>query len=348
MVDAATGRPLRFGEMEQLGLVGPRWRGANTWGAYESIDELRNAIIDDYNDPNGEIARMNDLVEQLERDKVDDDIAWENHFSGDVPLPDDQLNELKARRKAREQEIKRLKREEQMYLSRKYLHDLTPGRADFGDRIEILGGLSAPAQKAVEEGVEDFGALIGSGTHLERRFRSRIEGEYWQDKAELAPGGTRTYAQAHFGGPAQRPTLTFSKSSGNSDFQGGGQRSAIRIGNPVIADVIHEMGHWYEATSSGKMRSVVDFLRTRVGADEWGSPTPFLNATHRAEYEAALTRFLKPYQGSVYAGRQQWGQPALTETFSVGLQYFATRTYDMARFDPATFEFMCRILTGRL
>jgi cell division protein FtsB len=346
LVDAATGRPLTFGEMHEAGLLGPRWRGKDTWGAYGSVNELAEAIVADLKDPEGEVAKLNARIEELESQRIDLDIERSNHYSGDVPLSADDLQALEDRIAAMRTRIKKLKEDEQLYIARKYLYDLTPGKANFGDRIDF-SNLEGVHLQAAQTGADVFANMIGSGTHLEQMFRKTIEGKFWKDVPEVGPYPSQTFADKWFK-KAGKPKLLFAMARGNSNFEGGGPLGTLEIGDPTALDVVHEMGHWFESTSSKVVGKVIEYLKYRIWPKEWGTPEPYLHTpTWKAEYPRSVTHFIRDYQGAVYAGGGAWENPAVTEFVSKGLELLVFNTRELIENDLETFQFLCYLLTGR-
>ncbi len=154
MVDAATGRPLLMREMEEFGLIPPRYParviGAGGAGAaigggsgYVSpekwIEDIRQQILAEYKDPRSDYRQIDRAIDKLEYEKIDLQEELKNNDLGLVPLTSAEVAAKRARIKAVENEQLQLRVKEKSYFARKYIAPLTSGRAN----INVIRGEQA-------------------------------------------------------------------------------------------------------------------------------------------------------------------------------------------------------------
>jgi hypothetical protein len=340
---SAAGRPFLFRELEDQGLIDPRYAAKRPkWGAFDSPEALRQAIIDEYQNPDSERNKMNARIEQIHGEIYDigDRLGGQGAY-GDLVLTPQERAELKQLRDDLREEMRRLRSEEELYLANKYLMDLTPGRANL--RVDLDKGVSH--EGSIREAIDTFERLIGSNSHLNRDFQIDRDAGYWEGMEDWKHN---PFIPNNFqdGDIRYRFNLDGHDSSKDSHFWGGGANCNIWVAGPDPRDTFHELAHGLEMTSSHIKEKVNEFLANRLG-DRWGSePDGYLFQDWKYQYNRSTTKFIHDYMGAGYG--YDSGKPAVTEFVSKGLELFTYNTYEMVRHDPEAFDWFIHMLTGRL
>lgn len=342
LVNAATGKPLLMRDLEAMGLIAPRY-APKPYGEYRTLDALRKAIEEEARNPGPELLELRQNVEDLEAEYSEVSSMIGDHYAGVFPLSDEDLAAAKARR----EELRLLRHqaahEEKIYLAKKYLWPITEGRTDLTYKVDK--GYKGVKGQAVEQGVDAFCQLMGGHCHLGGEFG---EGDtYWDDQETFEHDN---WADKHLSkrGPIQ---VHFDDQQVNSsDHLGGGAFHRIRTGDPDANDVIHELGHAFESSSSALIEHVNAYIESRVGEPyQWGHPDqhPHLHrpSPFKSYYPKPSTGYVYEYQGVVYGWDHH--RPAATEFLSVGLEYLSYHTVQLLREDPETFDFLVETLRRR-
>ena len=148
---------------------------------------------------------------------------------------------------------------------RKSIYADRPAEFTFHRKVGVKG-ITKAMDKAVAEGAEEFGKIVGKGHDIEGRY-------VFYGKAESG--------RAHYG---MNGAIYLGKDSGT------------RV-------VVHELGHWLEDFDEGVHKRAVAFLERRTAGEPVKSLADIFPGASYDSYEMTkVDKFIHPYMGKIYSG----------------------------------------------
>lgn len=373
MVNAAENRPLRMREMEAMGLIPPR--GADMtqlhlvdtpnqylvahpearskgrefpgqWGEFSSLEDLRNAIMFELNDPDSDYNQFDSAIEQLEDERAE----LRDRLNRGQAIPGlytkQQQDQFRARIKDIETEITATKARRDTFIAERYLAPLTSGRADNFNIPDPPNGYSDEEKALIHRANDVFRDLAGETSSVNQVYNEPPE--QWMEDVWNINGRRRTWRE-HFYKPGDVPTFTWEDPNLGrvTEMWGGTSQMWGRLGTYEVNSALHELAHSLEVTSSANREASLRYLRWRLGS-AWGDASKLssqlgnkfsfadLESTHRLVYG---------YMATMYG--HNLTDPVQSELISAGIEWMSRFPREFLTYDPETFDFLCHFLTGR-
>lgn len=167
------------------------------------------------------------------------------------------------------------------------------------------------AKKKIEEGLAEFGRLVGDNKALLKT----VKVHYYNDR-EQHNGVTNAIEVNH--------------------------RTGIEV-------IVHEMGHWLEHTDPNVHAKAVAFLERRTKGETAQKLKVLTGISAYKDNEIAMPdKFKSPYTGKVYSwtneGSGKYERHAATEVVSMGLQYMYEDAEQFMKDDPDFFDFTYELM----